>query len=311
MIYRKHSLKATRNNRYSYLIIISLFIFTSGFSDLKAQETPNQEIDIPNLGVSLAYFGTIPFGFAVDYKISNKTYIDFSFGIGMSAGFKYIITDPSIHRFNIFTGIYYTTMEWDYDSTSYTPTGISLGGNSAYIPLGISYLGKKNWQYSLEASAFINSKGYVAPGVGLKIGHRFFGEKKEKVELAKTSKKNILSGSLLGMTPILGIVYERLITPFLGVDIGIGLPSLGAGVKLYFPQLRDNKLSFHVGASHHFFVMPWAGGWKTYFPVGINYLSDTGFRISFDLGPKIDWYENIGSQYNVFATTNLRIGKAF
>jgi len=40
-------------------------------------------------------------------------------------------------------------------------------------------------------------------------------------------------------------------------------------------------------------------------------MSKEGFRISFDLGPSVNWFENIGSNHDLFFNGNLRIGKAF
>ena len=293
---------------------IKLFFF--GFlllsTNLIAQESRNQKISVPNHNISVAIMGSIPIGLAFDYTFSNHFNLEVALGAGYSAGLKYIITNPSKQRWNVFTGAFYTTTEFETitDSVGNTSQSFGINGNSLYVPLGISYLTKKKFQFSLEGGAML-AKGNLSPTVGLKIGHRFSVDYKVIKDSKKTLKKNILSGSLFGMTPLIGIVYERLLSPYLGVDIGIGLPSAGMGFKFYIPQIRDNKWSLHVGASQHYFILLDATGWKTYFPIGLSHLKNNGFRISFDLGPQINWYENIGSNYNLFFNGNLRIGKAF
>ena len=294
------------------LLLITIVSFFLIIGKLNAQEVSKQSIVVPNHGISLALWGAIPIGFSLDYKLSNKLSLELNLGAGYSGGFKYHFRDPTIHRLNTFTGLFYTSTEFSMhkDSVGVSSQSIQINGNSLYIPIGLSYLGKKNFQYSLEAGAFI-TQDQLAPMIGLKVGYRFSVDYEKIKNTEKTSKRNIISGSLFGMTPLIGITYERLLTTFLGVDIGIGLPSLGAGFKLYTPQIREDKWNLHIGASHHFFVFPWAGGWKTYFPIGLNRMAGNGFRISFDLGPQISWYENIGSNYNLGFNGNLRIGKAF
>jgi len=290
-------------------VLVCFFLL---IGQLHAQQTSKPAIVVPNHSVSLGIWGAIPIGLAVDYKLSNKVSLEFHLGLGYSGGFKYLFLDPTRHRFNTFTGFFYTSTEFSTytDSLGVPSQSSGINGNSLYIPIGLSYLGGKNFQYSLEAGAFV-TKDKISPMIGLKIGRRFSIDYEKIKNTEKTSKRNIISASVFGMTPLIGVVYERLLTPFLGVDIGIGIPSVGAGLKLYTPQIRDDKWSLHIGGSHHFFLFPWAGGWKTYFPIGLNRMSEDGFRISFDFGPQISWHENIGGDHNLTFNVNLRIGKAF
>ena len=294
------------------VFIISIVSFFLLIGELHAQELSKPNIDIPNHKISFGILGETPLSLHFEYKLSNKFLLEAGIGTGYSGGIKYVITNPMKHRFNVFTGIKFTsTQAKEYtDSLGNAGKSFVFNGNSLYIPIGVSYLGKRNFEYSLEAAALV-SRNFISPFAGFKVGYRFSVDYEKIKKSEKSSKKNILSGSFFGMTPLIGITYERLLTPFLGVDIGIGLPSAGVGFKLYTPQIRDDKWNFHIGGSHHFFVFPWAGGWKTYFPIGLNRMSGNGFRISFDLGPQISWYENIGSNYTTTFNGNLRIGKAF
>ncbi|MFQ3214703.1 MAG: hypothetical protein ACI9C9_002243, partial [Marivirga sp.] len=44
-------------------------------------------------------------------------------------------------------------------------------------------------------------------------------------------KKNAISFSILGVTPALGLVYERIISKKVSTELGVGFLSLGAGIK--------------------------------------------------------------------------------
>ncbi|MFT5600898.1 MAG: hypothetical protein ACI9N1_001134 [Flavobacteriales bacterium] len=301
---------STQNLRNVFIISIVSFFLLIG--ELQAQEVSKPRIDIPNHKISFGILGETPLSLHFEFRLSNKLLLEVGCGSGYSGGIKYVITNPMKHRLSVFTGIKFTsTQAKEYtDSSGNTGKSFVFNGNSLYVPIGVSYLGKRNFQYSLEAATLI-SKNFITPYAGLKVGYRFSVDYEKIKTSKKTSKRNILSGSFFGMTPLIGITYERLLTPFLGIDVGIGLPSAGMGFKLYTPQIRDDKWNFHIGGSHHFFVFPWAGGWKTYFPIGLNRMSGNGFRISIDLGPQISWHENIGSNSDLSFNGNLRIGKAF
>jgi hypothetical protein len=53
-------------------------------------------------------------------------------------------------------------------------------------------------------------------------------------------KKNAISFSILGSTPALGFVYERIISEKISAELGVGFLSLGAGVKIYPRGLQIN-----------------------------------------------------------------------
>ena len=44
-------------------------------------------------------------------------------------------------------------------------------------------------------------------------------------------RKNAISFSILGPTPIFGITYERILARKLSLEIGVGLPGAGLGFK--------------------------------------------------------------------------------
>ena len=120
----------------------------------------------------------------------------------------------------------------------------------------------------------------------------------------KTSPKNFVSIKVGVDDPWFGVAYERVWIRYIGTEVQIGLIGASAGVKLYFPGIRSKRVNGYVGA------MPgwgFAGGVKTYFPIGINFLTKRNFRFSLDAGPRI-WHDP--SEEN-FLGASLKIGKGF
>lgn len=119
-----------------------------------------------------------------------------------------------------------------------------------------------------------------------------------------TRVKNIVSLKAGITEPILAVVYERLFTPYLGVEAAIGLIGVSIGPKIYLPSLRPNKLNFHTGVI--FGAGYFAGGGYSYLPIGINRITKNNFALSFDVGPQ---YLFDGEEFLPGAT--FKIGKAF
>lgn len=116
--------------------------------------------------------------------------------------------------------------------------------------------------------------------------------------------KNFINLKLGADDPWIGIGYERLLTKNISAEVQLGLLGAAIGAKLYFPAMRSGRLNFHVG------VLPgWGfpGGPKTYFPIGINILTNNDLRFSIDAGPRI-WHDEDEDNFLGFC---LKIGKGF
>lgn len=100
-----------------------------------------------------------------------------------------------------------------------------------------------------------------------------------------------------------GVIYERLITPFLGLEAGLGFLGASVGARVYFPSIRTEKLGFHLGVSQSVGYF----GNHTYFPVGINWLSQNNFMLSLDAGPQLINDDN----NSIMPSFSFRVGKAF
>lgn len=282
--------------------LIALLILSS--LKLSAQTDPNSIIPIKTDGISLGILGgpQWPIGLSFDHMVSKKTTVEMGAGIfSGGVGIRYYFTDPTTRRFNYYVQpnfmIYYDTPNAMY-----------------YLPFGISYYSKNNFQYSFDAGIMYSEaiEPMPSPWFGAKIGYRFgkdFDPENTSVEL---DKKNYISFSFGATTPIAGFIYERILNNYVGLEAGIGLFSAGIGTKIYPFQLRKNNISIHLGATHSIFAFVFYGSsWLSYFPVGLDYITDRNVRFSFDAGPMLEWYDNIGSQYDLLPSVNLRIGKGF
>ena len=133
------------------------------------------------------------------------------------------------------------------------------------------------------------------------------GFDKESIKKEKrigTANRNNISAHLGAFDPWFGVYYERLISPFWGFDVAIGLIGGSIGTKVYFPRLSNGKTSFYTGISEGvlFTVGP-----KHYIPIGLTYLGNKGFRMSLDAGPQIYYDKNEENQFGI----SLKLGKSF
>lgn len=257
-----------------------------------------------SISLSLVGGPVWPAGITYGQLLTDR--VSFEIGIGIfsgGAGIHYFIADPKIHRFIPYTGIE-GMISFDADPM-------------LYIPAGISYLSKKNFQISAdvgilfsEVTSLTGNGANPSPWFGLKFGKRFGEDTENLREREHTEFKNIISIQFGYFDVVLGVVYERLINPNWGIEAGLGLIGASIGTKLYFPAIINNHLGFHVGAVNSTGAFPWIGstGFKTYFPIGINYLTHSGSRFSFDVGPQY-WFNT--DEESLWPGINIRFGKAF
>lgn len=127
-------------------------------------------------------------------------------------------------------------------------------------------------------------------------------------------KENAISFSALGVTPAIGVVYERLLSEKISAEIGIGFVSLGAGIKYYPWGVKTKKLLFHTGFSAS--ASPWFSsgemtlegqGFVSYIPFGISYFGNGSLNLGANIGPGTSYFK----LENVFIYGNLYIGFRF
>jgi hypothetical protein len=127
-------------------------------------------------------------------------------------------------------------------------------------------------------------------------------------------RKNAISFNILGTTPVIGLTYERLLSSHVSVEIGVGLPSVGAGVKVFFREIQEQKMMFNTGITATY--VDFGNGYLLsgsaliiYFPVGLSYYGLKGFNFGLDIGPGI----NTGNEDGliVIPYAGLKLGKRF
>ena len=126
-------------------------------------------------------------------------------------------------------------------------------------------------------------------------------------------RKNAISLNLLGTTPIMGITYERIVSDKISFEIGLGIPGIGVGMKVFPFGIRERKLMFHTGitATYVKFKAIWGGGDVegviAYLPLGMSYFGKHGFNFGIDVGPAAGIYdETVLRPYG-----NLKVGYRF
>lgn len=122
----------------------------------------------------------------------------------------------------------------------------------------------------------------------------FLGNAQETTSSFDGIRKNAISFNILGTTPIIGITYERVVSEYVSLEIGAGIPSVGAGFKYYPWGIKESKILFHVGLSGSYVFSEALDFWGTsdekglftgYLPIGISYFGEHGFNFGIDLGP--------------------------
>lgn len=110
-------------------------------------------------------------------------------------------------------------------------------------------------------------------------------------------RKNAISFNILGTTPFVGITYDRIVSENLSVEIGVGIPSVGAGFKYYPSGIKESKMLFHIGLTGTIISAKaldiWgsseddAGIFVAYLPIGVSFFGEKGFNLGVDLGPAV------------------------
>lgn len=285
------------------IIIVAIFLILFAPCILNAQDEQPKINPIKTHSISLKFLGspTWPLGISYGQMLTDRLSMEMGVGIfSLGAGVEYYITNPRKHKFNLNTGLYGSL---NYD-----------GYPMLYLPLGVSYLTKTSFQYNINAGVLyaenVNLTGNdnnLSPWVGLTISKRF-GEDVEILQNAKkTESLNIISVRLGFVYPLIGINYERLLNPNIGLEASIGFLGVSAGANVYFPSIKPGKIGFKTGLAQGVNHNLLAGvEMSTYVPFGINYLAKNNFVFSVDVGPQY-WYD--AGEFIV--GFSFKLGKAF
>lgn len=126
-------------------------------------------------------------------------------------------------------------------------------------------------------------------------------------------RRNAISINALGTSPFVGVTYERIISPKSSFEIGVGIPSVGLGLKLFPSGIQEQKLLFHTGITGNVTDLGdgvLIGGilYLAYVPVGISFFSTGGFNFGLDVGPSLVFDED---ESTFIPYGNLKIGYRF
>ncbi|WP_367756442.1 hypothetical protein [Flavobacterium sp. WC2430] len=127
-------------------------------------------------------------------------------------------------------------------------------------------------------------------------------------------KKNAISFTILGTTPVIGLTYERIISNYVSLEIGVGLPSVGIGAKVFFSKIQEQKMMFNTGLTATY--VDFGNGYLLngnaiviYLPIGLSYYGLKGFNFGVDIGPGLDTGNEDGTILIPYA--GLKLGKRF
>lgn len=125
----------------------------------------------------------------------------------------------------------------------------------------------------------------------------------------KRERKNIVSVSIFGASPVAGFTYERLLSKSFSVEAGVGLIGFGVGANYYPFSIEQRKVNFYTGIKYSYIedliifdLKDQFYDEKLYVPVGINYFSPWNMNFGIDIGPAIIGQGFLG---------NLKVGFRF
>ena len=159
--------------KYSIIIAIVVLKSISGFS----QDTTDPKVPLKKNAISFNLLGTIAvYGVLYERVLSNKISAEAGIGIvGGGIGLKYYFWDMKHKKPLLYIGL--TTA---YSPAFFTGGEAGIGGDGffAYIPIGISYFGKKRLNLGLDVGAGSTFKKYhekidIYPYGNFRIGFRF------------------------------------------------------------------------------------------------------------------------------------------
>lgn len=284
------------------LLTTFLLLFAPGLLFAQYGWSSNSGMKAQSISVKVLGPPAWPLGLSYGQMLTERLSLELGVGLLSSgAGFDYYLTNPRERRFAFHTGLY---GGYIYDSYPIF-----------HIPVGVSYFGNSNFQYSLNSGLLYehlrpgadpNSNKYSS-WLGLSISKRFGQEAGYSRSESATDEKNIVSARAGFVFPLAGLGYERLLSPNLGLEATIGFIGASAGANVYLPAMKPGKLGFKTGYTYGVMLFPLVGVLtSSYVPIGLNYLSRRNFVLSVDAGPQY-WYEN----RDYLIGFSVKVGKAF
>lgn len=126
-------------------------------------------------------------------------------------------------------------------------------------------------------------------------------------------RKNAVSFNIFGISPLLGVSYERILSDYVSFEVGVGIPSIGVGFKVFPKTIKEQKAMFHLGLTMALInsgdnEITGFSGSIIYFPLGLSYYGKNGFNLGLDGGPGILTESSFTS---LVPYLNIKLGKRF
>ncbi|MFT4983541.1 MAG: hypothetical protein ACI9Q9_000578 [Flavobacterium sp.] len=133
-------------------------------------------------------------------------------------------------------------------------------------------------------------------------------------------RKNGVSFNFLGITPVIGITYERVLSHYMSLELGVGTNSAGLGVKILPFKIKESTMMFTTGLSTTY--ADYKDGWlvngkrvQLYVPIGLSYYGTKGFNFGIDVGPGYRMYikesNNVNEDNGFLPWAGIKIGQRF
>jgi hypothetical protein len=93
---------------------------------------------------------------------------------------------------------------------------------------------------------------------------------------------------LLRDLSVIGITYERIVSEYVSLEVGVGLPSIGIGAKIFFSKIQEQKMMFNTGLTATYVdfgdgYLFNGSGVIIYVPIGLSYYGLKGFNFGIDV----------------------------
>lgn len=283
---------------YSFLLCFT--ILTSNKAEAQDKQPFKRTVRANSLSIGLIGAPGWPIGISYSKFVSPRTSLTLGAGVFSSgAGVNVFLTNPASKRFNLYTGIFGSV---NYD-----------GFPMIYLPIGASYIGKKNMEYKIDVGILSSDNVSLqgngsnpSPWFGAGIGYRFGEDITTLLSEEKLQVKNFISILVSTGDPIFGATYERLISPYLGVEAGLGVIGASVGARYYLPSLRPGRLSLQIGLVESYGNYVFVEGFKTHIPVGVSMISKGNYRFGFEAGPAVE-----NDTYDILPSFAFKFGKGF
>jgi hypothetical protein len=252
----------------SFIVVILLSLYPK----LNAQN-PKESISVNSLALDINALESL--GFSYELLLNKRLALQVNAGfLGSGIGLQGYINEPRKQQLNVAAGI--------RAGYSYPPNYFFGDHMVLQAPLTLSYVTKNNFEFGLNFGLGYAVNYVDTPGVelsigngfflngGITVGYRFGRDIGESYEKSPTELRNIWGMNAGTMGATYGLFYERLLSPYLGIDARIGVIGGSIGFNVYVTGLSGNRLGVTTGA--HIGNGMYQG--KTaYLPIGLHYMS--------------------------------------